>query len=301
MQTETAQRDTFWTGVTVLAAALGGFALLLWLAANWDGLGLLAQSLLLQGIVIGAAATAAVSPRLRSAAAVIAFCAVGGLLAWLGQTYHSSADSWQLFTLWTIFTLPLCLALRSDVLWLPWVVVAGSTVALWLTVNALAPYEAAGRGNGVTHAIALAAAALPLLLTATPLRRYSGAGAGALRTAVLVLAAIALWISFTAISEHLEAGYYFALAALAAAAVVLAQRAWFDLLGLSLLVLALDAVAVIGIAHAVFKHVAPAEGFVALLLIGLLALAVLVVSSLGLHRIARSQPALAHTGTGDDA
>ena len=56
---------------------------------------------------------------------------IGALFAYFGQTYQTGADPWQLFALWAVLALPLCLGARSDVLWAPWALVVVTAISLW--------------------------------------------------------------------------------------------------------------------------------------------------------------------------
>lgn len=118
-------------GVVVLSAALGGLGLLMWLAANWGEMSHLLRFGLLQFLVLSMAVGALLRPRWQTPLGLLAFVAVGGLFAFFGMTYQTGADPWQLFALWAVLTLPLALAVRNDVLWAPWVLVAMVGISLW--------------------------------------------------------------------------------------------------------------------------------------------------------------------------
>jgi uncharacterized membrane protein len=117
--------------VAVLAAALAGLGIILWIAANWDTLGRFGRFALLQGLVLAMGLGALLRPSARAPLALLAMLGIGGLFAYFGQTYQTGADPWQLFALWAALALPLCIAVKSDVLWAPWALVAMSGVSLW--------------------------------------------------------------------------------------------------------------------------------------------------------------------------
>src|SRR5689334_12916444 len=81
--------------VAVLGAALAGFALILWLAANWDDLGRFGRFALLEGAVLATGLGALFSKGARVPLALLTMLAIGGLFAFFGQTYQTGADPWQ--------------------------------------------------------------------------------------------------------------------------------------------------------------------------------------------------------------
>jgi hypothetical protein len=119
-------------GIAVLAAALGGLGLIFWIAANWETLGRFGRFALLQGVFLAACAGALWRPAARQPLLLLALLAIGGLFAYFGQTCQTGADPWQLFALWAGLALPLAVAVRSDVLWAPWALVAMSAVSQWV-------------------------------------------------------------------------------------------------------------------------------------------------------------------------
>ncbi len=130
------QPVTLSRGITVLAAALGGLGLLMWLAANWGEMSYLLRFGLLQCLVLVMSVGAWLRPRWQGPLCLLAFSATGGLFAFFGMTYQTGADPWQLFALWAALTLPMALALRSDVLWAPWLLVAMVGISLWTHTQA---------------------------------------------------------------------------------------------------------------------------------------------------------------------
>src|SRR6218665_3705714 len=121
----------FWRAVAILAAALGGLGLIFWVAANWGDFGRAGRFALLQAFVVVMLLGAWWRPALRAPLALLALLGTGGLFAYFGQTYQTGADPWQLFALWAVLTLPLALAVRSDVVWVPWTLVAVVGISLW--------------------------------------------------------------------------------------------------------------------------------------------------------------------------
>ncbi|MET0320746.1 MAG: DUF2157 domain-containing protein [Duganella sp.] len=122
-------------GIAVLAAVLAGLGLVFWVAANWAALPRGVRFFLLEAIVCAALAGAWRLPAARIPLALLGFIACGGLFAYFGQTYQTGADPWQLFALWAALTLPLCLGVRHDVLWVAWVIVALTAAQLFSAVQ----------------------------------------------------------------------------------------------------------------------------------------------------------------------
>lgn len=57
----------------------------------------------------------------------------GALLAIVGQTYQTGADPWQLFAVWSAFTLPFCIAHGSSILWLFFSCLFNLSLSLYFT------------------------------------------------------------------------------------------------------------------------------------------------------------------------
>lgn len=119
-----------WLGVALLAAGAVCF-----IAANWEHLGKFERLYGMQVVLVGAVIAAAwlgIARIAGQAALFLATVLLGGLLALIGQTYQTGADTWELFALWTALALPWALAGRNAALWLLWAAVLNVTVALWL-------------------------------------------------------------------------------------------------------------------------------------------------------------------------
>lgn len=236
--------------VAVAGSALFGLGLIFWIASNWDVLGRFGRIGVMQAAVAVGLLAAWALPRVRIVAALFAFLATGALFACIGQTYQTGADPWQLFALWTVLGLPLCLVLRSEVMWTPWLAVASTAIALWL--------KAAGGWSHreVSFGVVAAAWLLFLLLPALmlpPLQRHTGSGIWSLRmAAMLAMGYIALPASVLAFDQGLGP---IMLAALLVGAAT-ATLALYDLASTSIACLALLYVAVIA-----FAKILDAMGF----------------------------------------
>ena len=288
LETEPAALQRWLTaGVAVLAGALLGLGLIFWIAANWDTLGRFGRFTVLQGAVLVMGLAAIWRADQRVPLALVVLLATGGLFAYFGQTYQTGADPWQLFALWAALTLPLCLGLRSDVLWAPWVLVAMAAVSLWVHAHSghswrVQPDDLAVHLIGWTVALAI------VVGMSTLARAFTGAGVWALRTAA---ALAVVTITLTALGglffSQVSAQYALGLLALAAAAVVFMSRRGFDVFALSAAALGLNALLVAGLARLLFEGHRGGEPLGIMLTIGLVAAGLLAATVNGVLRLAR--------------
>ena len=132
-------RSTLWLGVWLLGAAV-----ICWVAANWESLTktqrfVAAESLL----AVCTVAAAWLGWRLRGAQGVrryspdallaLAGLLLGALLALLGQTYQTGADTWELFAWWGVLLAPWAFVAMSQAVWLLWMAVVNIGLVLYLT------------------------------------------------------------------------------------------------------------------------------------------------------------------------
>ncbi|TXI28054.1 MAG: DUF2157 domain-containing protein [Ottowia sp.] len=281
-----ALRNGFWRAVAAAAAALGGLGIVLWIAANWDVMGRMQRFALLQGFVLAMCLGAAWSRRARAPLGLLALLGIGGLLAYFGQTYQTGADPWQLFALWAALGLPLALAARSDVVWLPWTLAAHTGLALWAQAHTGHAWRVEPQDTAI-HAAALAAVLLLLLLVSPPLRRWTGAGTWALRgAAVLGAGFVTATAGMGLFATPIAPQYALGLAVLALGAALAARRAGFDVFALSACVLGLDVLLVCGLARGLLSG-SGGDWVGELLLIGLLAAGLVALSVQGVLRLSR--------------
>ncbi|MFD0724972.1 DUF2157 domain-containing protein [Lysobacter brunescens] len=121
-----------WLGVALLAAGAICF-----IAANWDEMGKFLRLYGLQALLVAAvigAARLGLSRLAGQAVLWLAMVLLGGLLALIGQTYQTGADTWELFALWAALSLPWVLAGRHAALWLTWALLLNVALTLWLDV-----------------------------------------------------------------------------------------------------------------------------------------------------------------------
>ena len=120
----------------IAAGALTGFAIILWIAANWDQFSNLERFCIVGAVLLASAATAIFLNAARIPASLIGVATIGGLLALVGQTYQTGADPWQLFAAWAALSLPWVTAARHGSVWVLWVLVIFAALPLWVTAHA---------------------------------------------------------------------------------------------------------------------------------------------------------------------
>jgi uncharacterized membrane protein len=221
----------------------------------------------------------------------LALLTIGGLFAYFGQTYQTGADPWQLFALWAALALPLCLSVRSEVLWTPWALVAVSAISLWVHAHSGHRWRVvAHEPADLTVHLAGWTAALILTFALGPVfRRFTGAGPWALRTA-LTLSIILITLTALGGLFHttVSPAYWLGLAMLAAAAGILALPRFFEIYGLSALSLGLNILIVAGLTRALLdRHHGDVVG--PLLLLGLAAAGLLAATVGVVLRLSRRQ------------
>jgi uncharacterized membrane protein len=109
---------TLWLGTIALASAV-----IFFFAYNWADLGRFAKFGLVEAAFIMSVAIYLIADRdglISKAALTLATLVTGALLALIGQTYQTGADTWQLFALWAVAVLPFVLIARFAPLWLVW-------------------------------------------------------------------------------------------------------------------------------------------------------------------------------------
>jgi uncharacterized membrane protein len=201
-------RLSLWLG----AAALGA-ALIFFVAANWAAVGSWAKFGVVEALVVGAVlAYVRLGPdRAAGKAALLgASLALGALLALVGQTYQTGADTFELFASWAALLVPWVLIGRFAGLWVFWLalvnlavvfhfrelrgifgVVLSSTQQVWalaaLNAVALVVWEIAARRIGWLRerwAPRVLAVALGAIVTGQALWRIVDGGSGSGATAL---------------------------------------------------------------------------------------------------------------------
>jgi uncharacterized membrane protein len=117
-------------GVLLLASGL-----IFFIAYNWQAIGRMGKFALVEGVLLGCLVGCwrfGVDSRPGKAMLAAAALVTGGLLALIGQTYQTGADTWELFAAWAALVLPLALVARMAPLWLLLVGLLDLAVVLWM-------------------------------------------------------------------------------------------------------------------------------------------------------------------------
>lgn len=122
-----------WSGAVLLAAAV-----IFFLAYNWRVLGrfgkfAVAEIPLLLAFIF--AAWRGTESALGRAALFAAALFTGGLLALVGQTYQTGADTFELFATWAVAILPWVGVARMPALWLFWLLLANTAIMLYFQLR----------------------------------------------------------------------------------------------------------------------------------------------------------------------
>lgn len=258
-------------GIAMLGAFLGGSGIIFWIAANWDSLGRAGRFALLQVFFTASCLGAARLIQARAALAIVTFMTMGGLFAYFGQTYQTGADPWQLFASWSLLSLPLCFAVRSDALWTAWTWVTMVGISLW--VMALSGGQWSPRSaNAQVHLAAWGLAFTACALVGPFAVRATGAGKWSRRSAITLTTVM---ITLTGIADLFDGPigtiYPLALTLVAAAAYFLTRPKLFDIFTLSSVGLLLDVLLVCLLARLLLQRLEIAG----LVVLGLSAAAIL--------------------------
>lgn len=282
-------RLAYWLprGVAVLAAALGGFGVMLWIAANWETLGRFGRFGLLQALFLAMCVGAWIKPNARAPLGLLALLNIGGLFACFGQTYQTGADPWQLFAVWAVLGLPLCLGVRSDVVWTPWALIVCTGISLWVYAHTSHHWRVQPQD---LHIYAIAwTAALSLTLALSPVfKRWSGSGTWAVRTAVTLATVMITTAALGALFDrHMSLLYGLGLVLLSGAGLALASRQLFEIFALSAVGLGLNVLLIFGLGNLLFRDVRGDSWMGAMLLLGLAAAGLLAGTVSVLLRLSR--------------
>jgi uncharacterized membrane protein len=107
-------------------------------AYNWNDMGHMVKFGLLQLVLLVAFVTFIIreySPWVSQVLLLTGVIVLGALLALFGQTYQTGADPWQMFATWALMVVPVVLFGRSEALWLFWVVLLNTALALCFHVH----------------------------------------------------------------------------------------------------------------------------------------------------------------------
>jgi uncharacterized membrane protein len=134
LPTENQWRVFFDKVLLSMGAALLGAGVIFFFAYNWHDLGRFAKFALVQvPILAGLALVWKVGvDRAAGKAALLAVTLfVGALLALVGQTYQTGADTFELFAAWALAILPWALVARFPALWVIWLALVNTALVLY--------------------------------------------------------------------------------------------------------------------------------------------------------------------------
>jgi uncharacterized membrane protein len=273
-------------GVTFLIAAIGYFV-----AYNWDQLGRFAKMALLEiAVLVPALAAAGFSAEdLRGRAALLAAAlATGPLLAYIGQTYQTGADTYELFRAWALLALPWVLVARWRPLWCMWLLIANLSIAsyfaeVWLPL-AGSLFDAMGL---VTH---LTANAIFLALLERFGAGLDGGGRSVERLAIALITVASLFLYGYFLFDHRDrAVWQLGFAVIAAAALWYRYRVRrLDMVALALWCFAAIAAAVATLGKLMSEWRAETAGF---LLCGMATIGLSALAAMWLRRVSREAEA----------
>ncbi|MCL2310679.1 MAG: DUF2157 domain-containing protein [Proteobacteria bacterium] len=123
-------RLLLWLGVAALLAGL-----IFFVAANWSGMGRFFKFALAELAVLISLVAYVFCARFRygNAALLAASLAVGALLALIGQTYQTGADTFELFIVWALLIFPWVLMARLPALWVLWLIILHMAYVFYVT------------------------------------------------------------------------------------------------------------------------------------------------------------------------
>lgn len=273
----------------VLAAALIGFGIIFWLAANWADLGRTLKFSLLESLIGISLLGAILRPAAKTPCLLLALLTQGGTLAFFGQTYQTGADPWQLFALWSLLALPLALAARSDALWVPFALIAATGISLWTYAHTGSRWQMDNQ-NTLPYFIGwIMALALNLWLSPFPeLRRITHAGIWSFRTGVALATSMITLTALSALfSSSIQPHYALGLLVLGAGIGLLLAGRVFDVFALSALGLAMDTLLICGLARMLFSNAWHDEWIGALFFLGLFSAGLVAVTAALIRMILR--------------
>ncbi len=123
--------DRLLLGLGILLSLVG---LLVFIAANWEGVGKSSRFILVESVVVMGVSVAwwrGLNTRSGTMGVITAAVAVGPLFALIGQTYQTGADPWQLFAVWCGLIVPWVVIARTPVLVILMLALANTALALW--------------------------------------------------------------------------------------------------------------------------------------------------------------------------
>ncbi|MCX7258616.1 MAG: DUF2157 domain-containing protein [Polaromonas sp.] len=285
-------------GLGVLAALLLGAGLIFWVAANWQAQTRQFRFLLIQALLLSSVLGALAWPRGRTALLLLATLALGGLLAFIGQTYQTGADPWQLFAAWAALALLWVAAARSDALWALWVLIAGTGMALWSGSQLMSPLRNLLGWHDYSSAL-MPLLWAGLLLVAWLVSRFGLSSAqdpaarGRYAFGLATLLALSAWCSYGLLNLFgRNTGFFWLNAALVVGAAALAYLTRpRSIAVLAMSVLALDTLLLGLLARLLFSSSGAHDFIGPMFVFGLVAAIMVGVSGTWIYKLQRAQAA----------
>lgn len=128
-------RNFFDRLLLTLGAVMLGAGVIFFFAFNWQDLGRFTKFALVQGpILVGLAFIwrLGLDRPAGKAALLTVTLLTGALLALVGQTYQTGADTFELFAAWAAAILPWALVARFPLLWIVWVALVNVAMVLYV-------------------------------------------------------------------------------------------------------------------------------------------------------------------------
>lgn len=126
------EKILLWFGALSLVLAMMFF-----MAYNWTELGHFAKFALVEGLMllsIGIYLYLGGENLSAKVMLMVTSILLGVLLALVGQTYQTGADSWQLFFYWAILMLPWAIVGRFSALWIFWIGLLNMAIFLYIKI-----------------------------------------------------------------------------------------------------------------------------------------------------------------------
>lgn len=162
-------RLLLWVGALALA-----FAVLFFVAYNWNELGRFAKFGMVEALMALAVTTYwkfGDDTGMGKVSLLVATILLGVLLALYGQTYQTGADPWQLFFTWALLMLPWAIIGRFAAIWILWIALLNLVIVLYYQVSGGASWLA-GFGDMETHWLVFLFNTLALALWEALSRRW---------------------------------------------------------------------------------------------------------------------------------
>ena len=117
-----------------LGALLTASGVIFFFAYNWDALSRFTRFALVESVLLLSLLAVwrlGVTHLAGKVALLLAAIFVGALLALVGQTYQTGADTYELFAVWCVLILPWALLARFDALWMLWLLLLNVSIVLY--------------------------------------------------------------------------------------------------------------------------------------------------------------------------